>query len=176
MTVPTAVTVAAAQLLVAAAFVSIPLVRHRYGATATANAHAQLRRQGVPPTVLADNGMRFDAGGHETAVPVAVAAVMAVLAGLNLAATPWAGPLTWVFQTIVLLGNGAILHSQLTARRSVQAAFARKGDPVLARIDVPALLKAAEDGFPAWVWTLQNLRHAAVFGASALALVATAFA
>jgi hypothetical protein len=166
--------VATMQLLVAAAFVSIPLVRNRYGATATVGAHAQLREQGVPTTVLADNGMRFDAGGHETAVPVTVAAVMTVLAGLNLVASSWAGPLTWVFQSIVLLGNGAILYSQLTAEKSVRAAFARKGDPVLARIDVKALLEAAEAGFPSWVWTLQNVRHVVVFGASILALAATA--
>lgn len=166
--------VATMQLLVAAAFVSIPLVRNRYGAAATAGAEAQLRRQGVPTTVLADNGMRFDAGGHETAAPVAVAAVMTVLAGLGLAASSWAGPLTWVFQSLVLLANAAILHSQLTAEKSVRAAFARKGDPVLARVDVKALLTAAEAGFPSWVWTLQNVRHAVVFGASILALGALA--
>src|SRR5690349_11217192 len=113
--------VAAMQLTVAAAFVSIPLVRHRYGAAATAGAEAHLRSQGVPPTVLADNGMRFDAGGHETAAPVGVAAVMALLAGLHLAASSWAGPLTWVLQSLVLLGNGVILVSQLTAERSVRA-------------------------------------------------------
>lgn len=42
---------------------------------------------------------------------------------------------------------------------------------MLARVDVKALLKAAGVGFPAWVWTLQNVRHAVVFGASALALL-----
>ncbi|MGJ6964396.1 hypothetical protein ACSDR0_21030 [Streptosporangium sp. G11] len=168
--------VAVMQLLVAAAFVSIPLVRHRYGATAMAGAQAELERQGVRPTVLAENGMRFDAGGHETAAPVTVAAVMAALAGLNVLGGDWAGPLTWIFQSLVLAANCLILYSQLTAEKSVRAAFQRKGDPTLASIDVPALLKAAEDGFPAWTWTLQNVRHAVVFGASILALAATAIA
>ncbi|GAT70413.1 hypothetical protein PS9374_06095 [Planomonospora sphaerica] len=162
------------QSLVAAAFLSIPLVRHRYGAVAMAGAQAELARQGVRTTVLAENGMRFDAGGHETAAPAAVAAVMAALAALNLSGGDWARPLTWIFQSLVLVANGLILYSQLTAAKSVQAAFRRKGDPALARIDVPALLKAAEDGFPAWTWTLQNLRHTVVFGASVLALTATA--
>ncbi|GAA4599674.1 hypothetical protein GCM10023194_80410 [Planotetraspora phitsanulokensis] len=162
--------VAVMQLLVAAAFVSIPLGRHRYGPAATASAEAELERQGVRPTILAENGMRFDAGGHETAVPVAVAAVMVALAGLNLYGGDLARPLTWVFQSIVLLGNCLILYSNLTAVKSVQAAFLRKGDPMLARVDVRALLKAAEDGFPAWTWILQNVRHVVVFGASILAL------
>ncbi|GAA3385668.1 hypothetical protein [Cryptosporangium minutisporangium] len=162
--------VAVMQVLVAVAFVSIPVVRRRYGATAMAGAEAELARQGVRKTVLTEHGMRFDAGGHETAAPVTIAAVMLTLATLNLLGSGWSHPLTWVFQTLVLLGNAVILYSNLTAAKSVQAAFARKGDPMLARIDVPALLKAAEDGFPAWTWVLQNVRHVVVFGASALAL------
>ncbi|MGW0395753.1 hypothetical protein ACWDYJ_33765 [Streptomyces sp. NPDC003042] len=58
--------------------------------------------------------------------------------------------------------------------KSVTAAFARKGDEELARVDVAALLKAAEAGFPAWVWVLQNARHVVVFGASIVALAVTA--
>lgn len=168
------VLIAVMQLLVAAAFISIPLVRHRYGVTATASAEAELARQGAPTTVLTDNGMRFDAGGHETAIPVSVAAVMVILAGLNLSGGGWASTLTWIFQSIVLVGNVVILYSNLTAVKSVQAAFARKGDPVLAGIDVAPLLKAAEDGFPAWTWTLQKVRHVVVFGASIIALLALA--
>ncbi|WP_263107728.1 hypothetical protein [Kitasatospora sp. DSM 101779] len=63
--------IAARQLPVAGAFVSIPVVRARFGATAAA--HAELRRQGVRTTVLEENGMRFDAGGHETWAPVSIA-------------------------------------------------------------------------------------------------------
>lgn len=141
-----------------------------------AGAEAELERQGVRTTVLAENGMRFDAGGHETAVPATVAAVMVALAGLNLFGGDWARPLTLTFQSLVLAGNCLILYSQLTAETSVRAAFRRKGDPMLARVDVPALLKAAENGFPAWTWTLQNVRHVVVFGASVLALAATLLA
>lgn len=162
------------QLLIALAFVSIPLVRDRYGAAAQAAAEAELARQDVPITVLEDNDLRFDAGGHETAVPAAVAVIMAVLAVLNLLGNPWGQVLTWVFQLIVLVGNCLILYSQLTAATSVQAAFKRKKDPMLQRIDVPALLKAAESAFPTWVMPiLQNIRHTVVFAGSALALAAT---
>lgn len=164
------------QLLVALAFVSIPLVRHRFGGSAKANAEAELRRQGVPVTVLAENKLSFDASGHETAVPLTVAGVMLVVATLNLLANPWGETLTWVFQSIVLAGNVLIVYSNLTAAKSVQAAFRRKGDPMLQRIDVRALLKAAEKGFPAWVWVLQNVRNVVVFAGSALALVAVAVA
>lgn len=168
---------AVAQLLIALAFVSIPLVRHRYGATAKAAAEGELARQGVPVTVLEENNLRFDASGHETAAPVSIAAIMVVLAGLNLAGQSWAQVLTWVFGGLVLLGNGVILYSQLTATRSVRAAFERKGDPVLLTIDVQALLWAAEGAFPRWVVpVLQNIRHTTVFLGSAVALIAATLA
>ncbi|MFC5751505.1 hypothetical protein [Actinomadura rugatobispora] len=168
---------AVAQILVALAFVSIPMLRHRYGATtAKANAEAELRRQGIPTRVLAENKLTFDAGGHETAVPVSVAAVMAAVAALNLAGNEWGQTLTYVFSSLVLVGNGLILWSQLTAVQSVQRAFKRKGDPMLERVDVPALLKAAGSGFPSWTPILQNVRHGIAFAGSIIALVAVGLA
>lgn len=168
---------AAMQLLIALAFLSIPVVRHRYGPTANAAAEAELARQGVPRTVLNENKLTIDASGHETAAPATVAAVMVLLAGLSLAGSSWGQVLTWVVQPLVLAGNGLIVYSQLTAAKSVQAAFRRKGDPMLARIDVPALLKAIERGFPRWVMpTLTNIRNTVVFAGSALALAATILA
>ncbi len=167
-------TVAAiAQLLIAAAFVSIPLVRHRYGAAAKAAAEAELNRQGVRPGVLAEHGMRFDAGGHETWAPLSIALVMVALAGLNLASVPWGQTLTWICQVLVVIVNIVILYSNLTAAKSIEHAFAKTGDPELARIDARRFLAAAENAFPRWVmpW-LQNARHAIVFGGSILVLVA----
>ncbi|MFI2234484.1 hypothetical protein [Nocardia testacea] len=164
---------AALALIVAAAFVSMPLVRHRYGAAAMASAQRELARQRVRTTALAEQGMRFDASGHEWAAPVGIAAVLLAVAGVNLAGPGWAGTVSVVVFALVLLGNAVIVYSNLTAVRSVRAAFARKNDPELLRVDVPALLAAAEAGFPGWTWTLQKLRNVAVFGAAALGMVVT---
>ncbi|MGV9410152.1 hypothetical protein ACWDOP_09565 [Nocardia sp. NPDC003693] len=166
--------IATSALAIAAAFVSMPIVRSRYGKPAMARAEAELARQGVRTSVLRENGMRFDASGHESAAPISIAAIMIGLAGLNVAGADLARPLNWILLTLVLLGNGVILYSNLTAVQSVRAAFAKKGDPMLARIDVPALLKEAEAGFPDWTWTLQNVRHVLVFGGAALGLILTA--
>ncbi|MFG6193177.1 hypothetical protein [Nonomuraea sp. JJY05] len=161
------------QLLVALAFVSIPLVRHRYGRDAGIAAERELERQGAPVRVLEENNINFDAGGHETIVPATVALIMTVLAVLNLMGNHWGPVLSWVFQPLVLVGNVLILYSQLTAAKSVQKAFERKGDPMLRRIDVPALLKAGGSVFPSWVMPgLQNVRHTVVMGGSVLVLVA----
>ncbi|MFE2143701.1 hypothetical protein ACFXA3_18525 [Streptomyces sp. NPDC059456] len=168
--------IAAMQLSVAGAFVSIPLVRARFGAAATTSARAELRRQGVRTTVLEENGMRFDAGGHETWAPVSIAAVITATAALNLAAVSWVGMVNWIVLGLVVAINCVILYSNLTATASVRAAFSRNGDPELARIDVAALLEAAEAGFPRWVWILQNARHVVVFAAAGLALTAAALA
>jgi len=164
------------QLLVAVAFVSIPLVRHRFGPAAKAAAQAELRRQNVRPEVLEENKLRFDAGGHETAAPVAVAAAMLLTAGLNLADAGLAQPLTWVFSSLVLLLNAGIVYSNRTAATSVQAAFRRKNDPELARVQVAPFLEAAENAFPAWVRVQTYIRNTIVFAGSAVALIAVTIA
>ena len=160
------------QVLVAVAFVSIPVVRHRYGPAAKAAAVAQLRRQKVRPEVLEENRLRFDAGGHETAAPLAVAAVMTITAALNFAGADLAQLLTWILSSLVVLMNVAIVYSNLTAVKSVEAAFRRKGDPELARVEVAPFLQAAEDAFPQWVRAQTYLRNTVVFAGSAVALVA----
>ncbi|MEU9058284.1 hypothetical protein AB0D13_05105 [Streptomyces sp. NPDC048430] len=159
------------QLLVAAAFVSIPVVRHRFGPAAKAAAAAELRRQNVRPDVLEENNLRFDAGGHETAAPVAVAAVMTATAAVNYAGAAPAQLLTWIFSSLVLLMNAVIVYSNLTAVKSVEAAFRRKGDPELARVEVAPFLRAAEDAFPRWVRAQTYVRNTVVFGGSAVALI-----
>ncbi|MFF4750767.1 hypothetical protein ACWD5R_12425 [Streptomyces sp. NPDC002514] len=160
------------QLLVAAAFVSIPVVRHRFGPAAKAAAVTELRRQNVRPEVLDENGLRFDAGGHETAAPATVAAVMTATAALNLADTDLAQPLTWIFSSLVLVMNAAIVYSNRTAVKSVETAFRRKGDPELARVEVAPFLQAAEAAFPRWVRTQTYLRNTVVFAGSTVALIA----
>ncbi|MFE9694611.1 hypothetical protein [Micromonospora sp. NPDC005806] len=164
------------QLLVAAAFVSIPVVRHRYGPAARAAAVAELRRQNVRPEVLEENQLRFDAGGHETAAPATVAAVMIAIAALNFAGADLAQILTWIFSSLVVLMNVAIVYSNLTAVKSVQAAFRRKGDSELSRVEVAPFLRAAEDAFPRWVRAQTYLRNTVVFAGSAIALVAVSVA
>jgi hypothetical protein len=164
------------QLLIAVAFVSIPVVRHRYGPAAKVAAVAELRRQNVRPEVLEENKIRFDAGGHETAAPATVAAAMIAIAGMNLAGSGLATLLTWIFCSLVVLMNVAIVYSNLAAQKSVEAAFRRKGDPALASVEVAPFLKAAEDAFPGWVRAQTYLRNTVVFAGSAVAIVAVSVA
>ncbi|GAB4589287.1 hypothetical protein [Nocardia sp. IFM 10818] len=168
--------VATVQLVAAAAFVSMPIVRNRYGAAAMAKAEGELARQGVRTTALRENGMRFDASGHEWWAPGGIATLLVVMAGLNLAGFDWMRPVNWVVLAALFLANCVIVYSNLTAVQSVTAAFARKNDPELARIDVPTLIKVAESGFPNWTWTLQTARNTLVFGGSLLGLAVLAFA
>ncbi|SDJ98957.1 hypothetical protein SAMN05428985_102160 [Nocardioides sp. YR527] len=168
--------IVAVELAAAAAFLSIPIVRHRYGAHAMAGAEAELARQGVRTTALREYGMRFDASGHEWWAPGGIAALLVTAAGLTLAGFDWMQPVNVVVLSLLFLGNCVIVYSNLTATRSVQAAFRRKNDPELAGVDVPALLKVAEAGFPDWTWTLQKVRNTIVFAGSALGLILLAVA
>ncbi|WP_280276931.1 hypothetical protein [Nocardia wallacei] len=154
----------------------MPIVRNRYGTAAMARAEGELARQGVRTTALRENGMRFDASGHEWWAPGGIAALLVLAAGLGLAGFDWMRPVNWVVLSLLFLGNCVIVYSNLTAERSVRAAFGRKNDPELARIDVPALLRIAESGFPRWTWTLQTVRNTLVFGGALLGLAVLAFA
>jgi hypothetical protein len=87
-----------------------------------------------------------------------------------------ARPLTWIFSSLVVLMNLAIVYSNLTAAKSVAAAFRRKGDPELARVQVVPFLKAAENAFPRWVRAQTYLRNTVVFAGSAIALIAVSLA
>jgi hypothetical protein len=163
------------QLLIAAGFLSMPAIRARYGAASQAAAQAELERQGAPGSLLDD--INFGGKGIETAIPAAVAAVMIALAGLNFADTQLGLVLTWIVQPLILLGNAAILYSQLTAAKSLRVWLDRKNDPALQQVDVRALLDAAGSVYPRWVIpTLQNIRHTVVFGGSVLVLIATIIA
>ncbi|MFJ1455599.1 hypothetical protein [Nocardia sp. N2S4-5] len=168
--------IAAVEVIAAAAFLSMPIVRNRYGTAAMAQAEGELARQGVRTTALRENGMRFDASGHEWWAPGGIAALLVLAAGLGLAGFGWMRPVNWVVLSLLFLGNCAIVYSNLTAERSVRAAFGRKNDPELARIDVPALLRIAESGFPRWTWTLQTVRNTLVLGGALLGLAVLAFA
>ncbi|WP_280330265.1 hypothetical protein [Nocardia wallacei] len=168
--------IAAVEVIAATAFVSMPIVRNRYGAAAMAQAEAELARQGVRTTALRENGLRFDASGHEWWAPGGIAVLLVLTAGLTLAGFGWMRPVNWVVLTLLFLGNCVIVYSNLTAVRSVRAAFGRKNDPELARVDVPALLRIAESGFPRWTWTLQTVRNTVVFGGALLGLAVLAFA
>ncbi|MBL1075597.1 hypothetical protein JK358_14450 [Nocardia sp. 2] len=168
--------IATVELVAAAAFLSMPFVRNRYGTAAMAKAEGELARQGVRTTALRENGMRFDASGHEWWAPGGIAAILIVMAGLNLAGFDWMRPVNWVVMALLFLGNSVIVYSNLTAVQSVTAAFAKKNDPELARIDVRTLIQVAESGFPNWTWTLQKTRNTLVFGGALIGLAVLAFA
>lgn len=160
------------QILIGLAFIAIPFVRRRYGAAAKAAAEAEVERQGVPARTLADHKIDFDERGIETLIPLTVAVIMAVLAGMNFAGNSLGETLTWIFQPMILLLNAAILYSQVTATQSVTAYFAKTGSPELQRIDVKAMLDASENGFPSWVFpNLQIVRHTIAFAGSAAVLI-----
>lgn len=163
------------QLLIGLAFVSFPVVRHRYGAAAQAAAEAELGRQAVSTSVIAENKVRLDASGFETTLPAAVAVIMAVLAALNFASSSTGELLTWIFQPLVLIINLLFLYSQVTAATSVAAYFAKTGEPELQSVDVKEFLKASHSGFPSWVIPgLQNAGHVIVIAGSIVVLVLVA--
>ncbi|WP_433192135.1 hypothetical protein ACQP1G_25665 [Nocardia sp. CA-107356] len=152
------------QLLIAAVCAAESTVDFRCGLHADARAAAELHRQGLPATILADYHFSFDERLDRAALSIVIAVLMTVLAVLNIAANAWGLRLTWAIQPALFTGNALILYSELTAVKSVTSAFAGTNDPLLIRVDVPALLNAVARDDSHWaIPYLRQLRHTIIF-------------
>jgi hypothetical protein len=139
------------QLLTALPFLLSIFVVWRYGADAQAAAEAELTRQGVPTSVLADHGIRFGSNTAEIPIPAAIILVLVVLALLNLAGNRVGRTLSWIFHVILVVAGTVIIPGQVFTTSVLESSFRSSGDAVLQRIDVPALVGAADRIMPGWL-------------------------
>ncbi|MFC7625249.1 hypothetical protein [Microlunatus sp. GCM10028923] len=162
---------AAVQLATAATFVIIAAVAFRTGTAAQRAAEAEVERQGLPAGVLAANKVRFDESAAEALVPLAIAAVLVVLAVLNLTGTPAGRIGSWIFQPILLVVGGYVTVSQLRTTRMLQAAFAKSDDERLHTLNVASFVDAATGAYPNWLRPLQVARLVLVTAGSLLIII-----
>jgi len=159
------------QLLLAVAFATMAIIARRYGAAAQRAAEADAVRQGLPDGILAEHGIRMEESKAEMALPLAIAAVFAVLAALNLADVSAGRILTWILQPLMLLAGGFITASQVFVVSYVEAAVRKSSDPALRRADVRSFIAAAQTQFPACVRPLIIIRFLLTTAGSALILL-----
>lgn len=157
------------QMLVALAFLSVPILGLVYGSASQAAAEAELTRQGVSPAVLTEFGIAFDESGIATLVPAAVALILVTLALRNLVGSRTSRVLTWFFLPLVLVGNYLIMASNAAAVQTLQSVF--KDHPTARNINVQALLDASGGAYPTWVPFLQDARFVVVTAGSLLIIV-----
>jgi hypothetical protein len=159
------------QQLIAVSFAAMAIVARRYGAAAQRAAEDEAARQGLPHGALAGHGIQIEESKAETALPLAIAAAFAALAGLNAAAVPAGQTLTWILQPLILLAGGIVTAAQVFVVRHVQAAARRSDDPAMRSADAKAIITAAQAAFPRWVRPLIILRFLLVTVGSLLVLV-----
>lgn len=159
------------QLLIAVAFLSIPLVGYLYGTEVQAAAEAEVARQGLPATILAEHGIRLDESGAATVLPIAAALAIAAMGLINLTGHRVGRILSWVGQPLVLVGNVLIMVSQRSAAQALETVFEESGDATLQRIDAQALLDSLQAAYPAWVDYLVHVRNVVVILGSVLVIV-----
>jgi hypothetical protein len=138
------------QFLLAATFLVIPAVGYLRGARAQRAAEAEVVRQGFPAKVLAQHRVSFEESGVEILLPVVIALCLATLASLNLTGSEVGRILSWIFQSIVLVGGGIVMAGQVFTVRFLKSAFKKSGDATLQSIDVKAFVDAALGEFPVW--------------------------
>jgi hypothetical protein len=149
MDAPPAVLIASVlQFSLAASFVLMLAAAYGFGAHAQEAAEADVAAQGVPAEVLARNGVKFTEGRFELLLPLGIALTLIALGVLNLGGEEWGRVLTWILQSIILLGGGIITSMQVFAVRYVESSFRKSGDEDLQRLDVARFLAAAMAAFP----------------------------
>jgi hypothetical protein len=149
---PRAVVLAATlQLLTAVPFVLGTFTVLVFGPRAQAAAEAEAARQGVPPSVLAEHGIRFGDNTAELPLTVAIVLALATLAVLNLNGRPLGRTLSWIFQPMLFVAGALIVPGQVFVTPLLESMVKSSGDPVLARVDVPDLVDAAMRAMPGWL-------------------------
>jgi hypothetical protein len=139
------------QLLAVVPFLIGSAVVLVYGAGAQAAAEAEVVRQGLPAAILADHGISFGSNTAEIPLPITIALILTTLALLNLAGNRVGRILSWIFQPILFVAGCVIIPSQVFTAQFLESAFKNSGDPMLARIDVQALVDAAMHVLPGWL-------------------------
>lgn len=149
---PRSVLIAAVlQLLTTVPFVLGTFVVLVHGARAQAAAEAEVARQGLPPSVLAEHGISFGDNTAELPFAIAIIAILGALALLNLYGRRLGRILSWVFQPILFVAGAALVPGQVFLVPLLESAFKSSGDPALARIDVPVLVDVVTQVMPGWL-------------------------
>ncbi|OLF18374.1 hypothetical protein [Actinophytocola xanthii] len=159
------------QLLLAATFVVLPVTVLRRGPAAQRAAEAEVRRQGAPPEALTRCGIGFIEKAWEFVLALGIAALLATLAGLNLAGSGAGRLLSWVVEPLVLVAVGLVCAGQVFAARYTRAAFARADEPAVRALDASAVVGAAAGALPSWVRPVVLLRFGLVVLGSPLVIV-----
>jgi hypothetical protein len=160
------------QAALAVTFLVIPIFAYHCGTDAQRAADAAARAQGCAAGVLGRHGVRFDERGAEMVLPIGIAAALAALAALNATGSDAGQPLSLVFQPILFVAGGAVTAGQVFPVRSTRLllAKAKADDAALRRLDVAAVIAAAQNAFPWWIRPLIMARFLLVTAGS-LAIV-----
>jgi hypothetical protein len=162
---------AALQVLVALAWLSIPVVGLVYGSDVQAAGDAELVRQGLPADTLTRNGIPLGEAGGAIMIPAAIAAVLTVLAVLVFKGSRIGRIASFVVMPLVLLANAAVLASNASVVPTVEAVLRASADPAAHAVDVPAVLAAVGAAYPDWLPGLEGVRLVALTGGCVLAVV-----
>ncbi len=163
--------IAVLQYATAATFLVIGLAAYRYGTGGQRAAEAEVSRQGFPPDILERHQVRIEESLAELLLPLGIAAILGILATLNLAASDIGRVATWILQPILLLGGGFVTAGQVFVDRFVAAALQKSPDAAARAVDIKVVMDAASAAFPRWLRPLIVTRFVLVTLGSVVVLV-----
>lgn len=145
---PAVVLVAALlELLLAATFLISVGSAVLFGAAAQRAAEAELARQRFPATLLTEENLRFDEGPAGIVPALIIAAVLIMLAILNLGGSRVGRLISWIFQSLLIVAGLILVSGQVFLEAGLEQALVRSG---VTGVDVSALVSAARAEFPWW--------------------------
>lgn len=157
------------QYATALTFVIIGVTAYLRGAAAQRAAEAEVVRQGFAREVLTRHRVRIEENFAELMLPLGIAAVLAVLATLNLMDA--GRTMTWILQPILLVVAGFITANQVFVQQVLAAAFRKSDDADARKVDTRAVLDAAFAVFPGWLRSVVVTRFVLVTLGSVVVLV-----
>ncbi|MEV4017747.1 hypothetical protein AB0J35_45385 [Nonomuraea angiospora] len=146
------------QYALAVLFLVLSVLVHTHGERAQRAAEAVVTRQGLPAGVLARHGVKFAESVVELLFPLAICAALATLASLGLAGSGAGRTLSWIAAALLMTAGAFVTGSQVFAARYVEAAFKKSKEPGVRELDGGAVVRAAQEAFPAILRPLIVLR------------------
>lgn len=157
------------QGLTAATFVIIPAIAFRYGRQAQRAAEREIATQRLPGDLLTRSRINFSESAAASLLPLGIAAVLAVMAALNMTESQAGRALTWALQPLLLIAGGVTTAGQVFPAAYARAAMRRAG--ITEAVDTRAVIREAAAAFPAILRPLTVARFGLVTAGSVAVLV-----
>jgi len=145
-------------ILLALAFIIIPIVGQKYGERAQKAAEKSVADQGFDSGILLKSSVKMTESKLEMLLPFAFAVAYVIVAVISITGSHLNHMLLWIVEGFTLIVVGAVTAQQVFVASFLERAFKKAKDERLHEINVKQFITAAQAEFPSWLHGLQVMR------------------